>query len=280
MSKLYLGSTEVTLPGGGGGGGPEGPTLPSFKGVGYGTGTTIASASATPHAMGAWAQLNSYCDDGDMMVLHPAVGTNGVATDALVDIAVGASGAEVPFITGLAVGGIQSPWPIIIPRIFAAGDRVAVRGQCVTASRGLNFNPYFYPDFPAEVASSDGTLDVLTTFPATSRAVSVASSSGWVEVAASTSRAYKSTIIVPSVLGLTNPTNNSTIRIGMGAPGSEVTLVEFTINTSNTESVWTTTAQSHPLLCANSGPVPAGSRLAVSTTSSNSMGLCLIGVPA
>jgi len=132
---------------------------------------------------------------------------------------------------------------------------------------------------PTEARSSDGTLDVFGADVSTGKGVIVSSSSGWVEVVAATPRSYRNVMLIPSINGVNNPSQNTYIRGGKGAPGSEVELGRMWSRYSNTESIWTDGTVAPEGYSQFLPGVPAGTRLAVATTSGFSMGACLIGVP-
>ena len=279
MGGLYLGSTPVAIPGMGG----SATGLDAFEAVHGGTAQTAATVTAGDPAntKGAWTEMiASAPGDANLMLLYPWVGANGVDTSTLVDVGVGAVGAEVVKVPDLAVGGIIVQYPVVVPISVASGDRVALRIQGGIASRPSTWNAHLF-SMPTALTSSDGTVDVLGTDTSTSRGTLVSSGMGWVEVAASTSRAYKNLVVVPSISHATsNPQAGSYLCVGTGASGSEVESARVYPRYSNTESVASDQTLPNPILTSVGPGCPAGSRIAVATSSAFSTYACVIGVPA
>jgi hypothetical protein len=254
--------------------------LPQYTPVNIVTPLVSVTTGDTAHTMGAWTEMiASTAADAGLLVLYASPGANGVDSRTLVDIGVGAAGTEVVKVPALPVGGHTSPYPTVIPLSVPAGSRVAIRTQGGVISRATNWGLHLY-DVPDTATSSDGTVDVYGADTATSLGTYVVSSSGWVQMTASTTRAYRALVVVPSVNGMTNPVNNSYLRMGAGSSGAETELARVYYQASNTENLWTSTTYANPLFTSATAGVPAGTRLCVATSSTNSLCAAIIGVPA
>lgn len=281
MSKLYLGSTEVTLPGAGGGGTAD----PLYEFFSMGSGVSVPP-SATPHTKGAWVQVTaSSAEDCTQVTFLADVNLSGVNTATLIDIGVGASGAETIVVPDIACGGwIQSSGSYVhagiqIPLSIPAGSRIALRSQSFTGSNPTTVALSLWGG--GDIASQP-VLDIIGSDPATSRGVYAGGTTAWVEVVASTTQDYSSFVVVPSLATAAGTTVAPSLNVGVGAAGSEVELSgRMLLSQSTAEQI-----QSQYLRpfwedsCIFPG-VPAGSRIVVKSSLNTALhDVCLIGVPA
>lgn len=250
------------------------------------------TASATANTAGAWVQYiasNAIAATDTISALHIQGTGNNQANTAdnsmLLDIATGASGAEVLIAEGIAVGGLQNssgfgPYftlPIRIP----GATRVACRVRAATGSRVLTMtqlwasrNP-FADRLPASV-------DVLGTNSATSTGTAMSGGSGtWTQIVSSTSKDYQALLVVPSgpFSGATT-TASWRLDLGAGAAGAEVPLAYYRGTITSTGAVGMFINSGATLLAG--GFFPAGTRIAVRhdlAANPERLCACVIGVP-
>ena len=246
------------------------------------TAEVVVTASATPHTMGAWTEVHASTSGvADLLrVVVQSIGVSASARAALVDVGVGAVGAEVVVAAGVAVGSAATgpPWlwfdlPIQVP----AGTRIAARlqGQQASQTATVRVTAMCSP-WPSLAPTS---LDVLGTSPATSLGTSVSSAGTWVQVVASSARAYRALQVLPSLATNAATAAFATLDVGVGAVGAEVV--------AGTNRVYRHAGE----LCyrdylglglpsCGAVHVPAGSRIAVRDSLGGSgAGACVIGVP-
>ena len=274
ISKAYLGSTALYR--------PE-PWWIGTEGVIVDRAlTTDATASATPHTKGAYAEIiastTSECGCIEFRIQNTALA--GSSTAQLIDIAVGAAGSEVVIVPDVAVGGIGAAGNdvnIQIPIKIPSGSRIAFRNQAEIASDTCRMSQFTTYAFDASLCPT--SVDVLGTDTATSTGTELTGSSGtWTEIVASTSQAYTGLCLVPSTSEATQ--DNATdvlLQVGVGAAGSEVAIGGLYVNYNANEFV-----ASRTNFVLIGGNVPAGSRLSVrhnKTVNPNKMDVCLIAIP-
>jgi hypothetical protein len=247
------------------------------------TGATV-TASATTHTKGSWTQLlASSSADASLVVI--GVNNFAVATDtsSLLDIGTGASGSETVLIGDIAIGGHSTlngnlSTYVPIPMRVASGTRIAARIQSVVASRAATVRVYLID--AGDYNQAPTSVDVIGTNTATSNGTLMSGVSGtWVQVTASTSRAYRAVAVVPSLA------SNDVLSIqplvydlGTGASGSEVQIGKVEMDTSNAEFLGYRPVLP-PLVVKN---IAIGTRLAIRHNISSNpgrYGVTLIGIP-
>ena len=240
-----------------------------------GPGITI-TASASAHTFGAWTQLvaSTTFDAAAIALVATAVGALGTATGSVIEIGIGASGAET-VVARVAVGS-HAGYDVLIPVRVPSGSRVSARIQSVvTGGKTGVLQVGFVPQIGGFLGAAD--TDVYGVDTATSRGTNVAASDVWTQVTASTTRAYRGAVVVFSVSNDTQ-TNTSPIgELGTGASGSETTIATLRFRGTTNEAI-TTDQPMMPFLYV--GNIPAGTRLAVRQNSGQTyFDACIIGVP-
>jgi hypothetical protein len=249
------------------------------------SGSATVTAGASAHTKGSWSEIiASSASNSSLVVISVNAFTTATDTSTLLDIGTGASGSETAIIENIAVGGAGTANSNIsyifpVPFKIASGTRIAARIQSLvtggkTATIRVNLiNTGDYDQAPTSV-------DVSGTNTATSTGTAMSGASGtWVQVIASTTRAYRGVVMVP------NLASNDVLNIqpliyelGTGASASEVVIGQVENHTSNSEFVGIRAIFS-PLI---SKAIPSGTRLAVRHNISSNpsrYGVTLIGIP-
>lgn len=237
----------------------------------------------TANTKGAWVQvIASTSAKSSLLRLGPQNTWNGTQMNGvLMDVGVGAAGSEVVVIADLAVGCCHTV--LNIPIAIPSGSRVAVRVQ-QSGTTAWNFYPTFVFYDVGGYASTPTSVDVLGTSNATSYGTALSGASGtWTEIVTSTSKDYQTCFAIPSASGVGTFTGNypgALFHLGVGAAGSETILASgYPQLTAGYISFAFPNTEMH----FGTGPVPAGSRLAVqpnvSSTNASRMAACIVGVP-
>jgi hypothetical protein len=246
----------------------------------YSASVTV-TASATPHTKGAWAELiaSTSATATGLLIFPSGSSATGNDTRMLLDIGTGAAASETVKVANIPTGGLVAvgngagpSMALYVPLAVPSGTRIAARIQGVVASDTL----------AVVVATSDGTgdgvtsLDTLGADTANSRGVNMPTSDTYVEVTASTARAYRALIVMPCAGASTNMTSeSSTFTLATGGAGSEVAVGVYQTSTGATETM----AGLGP--CAVfTGTFSAGSRIACKqSVGRNYRDVIVIGVP-
>ena len=258
------------------------------------TGADATSASA--HTPGSWVQLfaaaaTNSTDTVAALWLQFGMTNSGAAADNsfLADIATGASGAESPIVSDVALGGITSSGgrQIVLPVRVAGNTRIAYRVRPATANRNVRLANTAVTSAALMTAPFAGrlptTLDTLGTSTATSSGTACSGSSGtYTQITAATARDYQALILVPS-----GPGNGTAVTAGqarldlaIGASGSEVVVASARVILQVTNGLHLPLAASSVAMFA--AHVPAGARLAISHSLAATPEVlcgCVIGVP-
>jgi hypothetical protein len=231
-----------------------------------GSTTVSVVSSSTANTLGAWTEvIASTAAEADLLVLSwYNVGVNATNSGTIVQVGLGAAGAETAVVTGITIGShytnLNVPaFSLDLPVHVPNGSRISLRQQSAVAPRGTSFQVALYPravrspnalqTFGANAATSSGTA------PATS----------WTEIVAATTEAYRSVVMLPAMATATvGALGDATIAAGIGASGSEAvqTTVEFGQNTNEY-------CQVNPARGCVFGPVPSGARLSATRTRTN-----------
>lgn len=232
-------------------------------------GTTI-TASGTIHVKGAYTTLIAATahDAFGVWVSFAGLAVSAAASNALVDIAIGAAGSEQVILPNLDAGNAQTSgshptagalyfFPVFIP----SGERVAARMQALIASDTAVVMIYL-DQRPLYPPATGGVVDYGTNL-SLSRGTSVARANGafgaWAELVASTSRDHR--FWKPGIDGLSDATLTgglgNLVQLGVGGAGAEQVIEEWSFGTDTSEAI-TGSFPPSPVYC----PVPAGSRIA------------------
>ena len=226
--------------------------------------TTVVTASATPHAVGAWTEMiaASTVEANWVIVSIANVAAGGVDTRALLDIGFGAAASEVLKISSLGAGSLMvapSVGPVAtyaIPLLAPKGTRVAARLRALVVSEtadvtvrlavgGTGRGPTAVDTYGADTAASRGT-----NMPTTDT---------YVELTAATTQAYRALIFYPTGGTTTAVSNETSIyTFAVGASGAEVVLGTMRVQQSNNEQIGM--ADGFPAIFA--GHYPKGIRIA------------------
>lgn len=242
-----------------------------------------ATASATPHTKGAYAEIiastSAAANFLEFKIQSTSLASNSTAQ--LIDIAVGASGSEVVIVPDIAVGGIAGPGNDILiqlPVSIAAGARISFRNQAELVSDICRIAQFTSYNLDSDGVST--SVDVLGTNTANSQGTKLNATNGtYQEIIASTSRDYTGICLVPSTSEATQINITEVlVELGVGAAGSEVVIGGMFINLSANEFV----AQRSSLVFFGRS-IPSGSRLAVRHSitggNGNKLDACLIAIP-
>lgn len=239
--------------------------------------------NATAHTLGAWVELSASLPvDADALevgVLNSAANVNKAL---MFDIGTGPAGSEVALVSDVPIheGSSSQPGTTVVPVKVNAGTRVAIRFRSARASNTGGTAAMQVLQLPSALSSwMPSDVDVLGSTPSATRGVSLTSSGTWVQVVASTSRAYKAVALAINSLDATMAGSVVAFDLGVGPSGSEVAHLGGQYLNNNAETLF-----------YNGGPrmfvldVPAGTRLAVryvdDDLSNLSYSCSLIGVPA
>jgi hypothetical protein len=241
--------------------------------------STNVTTAATAHTKGSWSQsFASASGDVSLVALYVFnLATSTANSAALIDIGTGASGSETVVVPNIAVGGASEPNFYLFPLKIASGTRIAVRAQGAQTSKTFRADLTTFSTNDYAIAPT--TLDAIGSSTANSQGTSFSGASGtWVEATASTSRAYRAVVLVPSTHDTDIVTGSPTLTVGVGASGSEVEFGIARPNYLNSEAC----RFNQPYITLFTRNIPAGSRLAVKHTIAadpSKYGFCLIGIP-
>lgn len=228
-------------------------------------GIVAVATNASAHTKGGWGEiLASTPADADVVRLVVwGGGASGAINSILFDLGVGAAGSEVALVQNIASFSYNSAYGanmIEIPVRIAAGSRLSIRWQSGRASAG-NLSVGVWLGVYADGGVSSSEVDTIGANTAATTGVALGSTNNaWVQVTASTSRAYRAIVVCPTSNDSTMEASQATFDLGIGPPGSEVaysTGVVYETNTAERPGMWAGGSTCVPV------EVPAGSRLAV-----------------
>ena len=247
------------------------------------TATTLTGNTTTAHTPATtWTTLIA-ATSGEVDWLQITVSgsaTSGTATNALIDIGVGASTAETAIISNLPAGYIGvgdgskiTPGIMWIPCQVPKGTRISGRLRMLrtTAPNTADVRVgTFYgglrcgsivDTYGADTALSEGTL--------------VSPTDTYVVFSASTPIPYQALVLLPSgVGGATFNLATVTHSLAIGAAGAEVVVATQLVSTAVAETIKT---ESAPAIY--SGHVPAGSRISVKSSAAHAnRGAIVLGI--
>lgn len=243
-------------------------------------GAVSVTSSSTTHTKGAWTELiASTSAASDLLMLTIFNSSSGTATESLLDIGIGAAGAETAIISNIVAGEMNNASAgfrndVVFPIAIGAGVRVAARMQSVASSRSASI----YTTTMTTGATSPTSLDTIGATTATSRGTNLPTSNTYVELTASTSQEYKAIVMLPAGATNNTPAGTSTYTLGYGSAGSEVTIGTLAVATNSLEF---TTIASQEIPFVRYLTIPAGTRLAVKQSTGVAFrDVILYGVPA
>jgi hypothetical protein len=249
------------------------------------TAFTSTTTPATPNTKSGWVQIiaSSSADCG--LLVASFVGTQA-ATDRsiMLDIAIGAAGAETPIVQNIACGGMPFSFPITLPLpvFIPQGSRISWRAQTALASQSPSGVLQFVTYRTGDNTYTPRSLDTLGAVTATSRGTAMSGSAGtYTEITAATSQPYQALIVFPSTGNTSGlPTVNSFLTLGIGASGSEVAIGSSQIRTQGGAILADPNFNQPSLIIGRQ--IPAGTRIAVAHNLASNPGnlqVVVIGVP-
>lgn len=247
-------------------------------------GFTSASSGASVNTVGSFVQAtaSTAADSGLLMVWNQSA-INATDNGFMMDIALGAAGAETIIVQNLALGGtgyftngFGFPIPVRIP----AGSRLSYRMRAGTASRSAS--PVFVLQSLPLQHMLPASVDVIGSSTATSHGTALGGASGtYTQMTASTSQSYQAMLIVPSTAGAAGSNANFQLTLAIGPAGSEVDIGSLNaIQATNGTIGPNTQGPQHPALLT--GHIPTGSRLSIKhniAANPQHVEVCLVGVP-
>jgi hypothetical protein len=233
----------------------------------------VVTANSSAHTKGAWSELiASTAGDASLLVISAEEVPLQINIDksTLVDIGVGASGSETALLENIAIGGANfvsggGSFTFAVPIKVASGTRLSARIQSViTGGREKRIYVAAYNMGDYDLAPT--SVDVIGTSTTTSAGTPFSGASGtWFEVLASTTRAYRALVVIPSNAGDVNANVRINCAAGVGASGSEQEIGSVVGAFSTAER---TTIES-PFSTVIGKNIAAGSRLALKPTWAN-----------
>lgn len=132
-------------------------TGPTVEGADTATSTrpkVTVTASATPHTLGSWVELEPSASAATELFLSTDTSTsvNNADSSTLLQIGLGASGSEVVW-ASLLVGFRFGPSYYRIPGTIPSGSRIAARIQSAVISKTINIGPTLCPVKSPQFAS-------------------------------------------------------------------------------------------------------------------------------
>lgn len=198
-------------------------------------GNTVAK-TGSQNVKGAWTQITASAGVS-IEQCHISLSNGGGARQRfLVDVAVGAAGAETALLSNMAwdceSGVLNRRFSLNAPIRLKEGERVSFRAQsdmtattCATIGISLRSTPFF------NLPSMDD-WDTYGADTATSLGVVVTQANTWSEIAASTRRDARWLMIYLSGNSHTvNRNYETSVTFGIGASGSEIPMFFFTAYT-------------------------------------------------
>lgn len=264
--------------------GPAAQPAPFWRTANITSGPFVSFAQVTSGASattkGAWTQqFASLSSTIGWLYLSVLTNSTTVSPGVLVDVGVGAAGAEQVVVSNLAVGGIGGLF-LAIPLRVNAGSRLSLRCSADRTSTAFNIFAIATHRFPDAESQMPTAVDVLGTSAATNTGTALSGASGtWCEIVAGTQRDYQCIALIPSLTGQPSGQQHA-LELGYGASNSPLVVGSIRIGTLATQ--WSIN-NFFPQFPAVVGPaVPAGTRLAVRhdfSVNPERYGVSLIGVP-
>jgi hypothetical protein len=240
------------------------------------------TCNTTAHVKGPWTEIiSSTAAASDVLALmFQGIGVNGQDSATLVDIGIGASGSEVAVIENLAVGGagiffncLQYSIPLAIPQ----STRIAARAQSVVTG-GKTAVVLLSPFSTNNFSKAPSTVTVIGTNTATSEGVPSLSNNTWTEIAAASPVKFQAVILVPSLTATIASNGFSTIELGVGSLGNEVSVNKVLYRITTSEIIAVFNASDFASIAA--GPFPSGTRFSArASAQATILDYCLIGIP-
>jgi hypothetical protein len=267
---------------------------PLFRNTSWFEGTTgkpinassvvTVTADNTAHVKGGWQELiASTSADASYVVIDAGAYTSGADTATLLDLGTGSSTNETALISDVAIGSAarqanRAALCFGVPIKIASGTRLSARIQSVV-SGGKTATIQVYTFNMGDYAAAPTSVDVIGTSTATSAGTAMSGSSGnWVQIIASTTRAYRGVVVVPSASSASLGDIIIEYKLGTGASLAEVEVGRTFAHYSNIE----TAGNGVTLLPVLAQNIPSGTRLSIQHNIASGPGsydVTLIGIP-
>lgn len=225
-------------------------------------------AGSVAHTKGAWVELtpSTIANASCLLINVTGISLNNTNTSALIDIATGPAGAESVLIGNIAVGGASSlstrpGLGFTVPIKIPSGTRISARMQSVRTG-GVLGSIYISLYNMNDYSHAPTAVNVLGTSTITSRGTAVGTSTGYVQIVASTSNPYRAIVLVPSIGGTLGASGTLYYDVAIGNAGSEVSIGQIATLVLATEEIFFMPL-TYQMITAN---IPTGSRIAVSAT--------------
>lgn len=254
---------------------------PSFPGRYFADAGLALTAGTTSHTKGAWTEVfaSTPFDTFWLGVLMADLATGATLTSALVDIGIGPAGSETVVIPDLLAGA--AAWgrffgkAALLPVYIRAGSRVSARAQAAIGGDTITLWMHLYGDPPGAVEGPNRGVYAYGIDAANSRGVVVPPFPTWAEVTAATSVDHQWWYV------MVDQGNNTalefqprSVTLAVGPAGSETVI-----------GVWRYAVEGggeHVIGMFPSVPVyrsvPAGTRVAVRTSSDNTHGAAVYAI--
>lgn len=231
------------------------------------SGYVLVAPNAVSLQYGAWTEIiASTSADASLLALNlGGIDAAAVATAALLDVALGASGSENIIISSIPCGytldnfGQMPIFPISIPK----GSRISVRllgTQTATPTYSLDVMVGLYKDFTGKAPSRIDTYGAVT---ASARGTNMPTSNTYVQITAATTSSYCGLIMLPAAAtntfsGILSNPEISEYTLAIGQSGSEQVVGKTSVYVTSNESMWVPMGF---LGCFFGGDFPAGTRI-------------------
>jgi hypothetical protein len=247
------------------------------------SGTVTVTANSTSHVKGSWSELvaSSSANASLLYIRVTGISASGVNTATLLDIGAGASGSESVIVADVAVGGASETvaagvlW-FVVPIRIASSTRISARIQATVAG-GETASIYVRLLDVGDYAQAPTSVDTYGSNTANSRGLATTAANTYVQITASTSRAYRALVLVPSCSDSSAAVVLANFTIAKGASGSETEIRTVAAGFGSSERVMTCDEQ----FIAEG--VPSGTRLAVKvngpTSAFSNYTVTIIGIP-
>jgi hypothetical protein len=249
--------------------------------------TSISCTCGAAHTLGSWALVDASLSadaDGVHVGLTASTFTAGTNTSTILEIGTGAGGAETTWAKVL-VGNRQAQntkmdaSSIYVPGFLAAGTRVSVRAQSVTASRVVSAIYSFLPATKTRghVATPESMGFVTGSSIGTTLATAaVDTKAAWTLIDASTAAEYNSLLVCADLATDTAVgAGGNLVDIGIGAGGAETVLIpDIYIEQNASEYLQIRSPNTYGI------NIPAGSRLSARwsrNATTQSLSIALVG---
>lgn len=243
----------------------------------------VTVTPGTSNATGAWTEMSAATPAAaQFVVLHWANTkyANSATNSVLLDIGIGAAGAEVAIASSILVGGSGGSSFAVsgvhLPLYVPGGSRLAVRLTTDHATGGNALIWAHLLDRSDRLPVSPPALVTMGAVTASSKGTTIASNDTYVQVAAATATPYQALVVTSAEYDAIMAAGNHVVTFAVGASGTESVIAVTPAIVSANEETGTGSART-----AIGGHVPAGTRIAAkcSDGATNAVSVTVLGVP-